>query len=309
MSYYLMPRGWMDDPIFEGEPYTRAQAWIWLIEKAAYQPATVKIDRRPTQLERGELSFSEAFLAKQWKWPKARVPRFLADLTTSGMIDRRNSRGSSPSHGKSIITICNYSAFQRRSPLESSFESSSESCFSLDLSHSRAFYESSSESDFELHNNQKKVNNIYNPPRPPSEGIPPLVGDNAEQPAPGADTHHSEGQPEAVSPSHQSTAKTGDGHDRRKRAKQLPIDWTPGDRGWDYASGRGFHDEEIRDEFEGFCNHHRSRGQTMVDWDLAWCNWVRNAVKFASNRQGGGPRQPDGLVAAMRRLRLPGEED
>ncbi len=116
MSYYLMHRGWMDNDVFRGEPYSSAIAWCWLIENAAWEPTRVRIEHTPVPLARGELSFSEEFLAKKWKWSRSRVHRFLQELATWGMISRRNSptRKSDrvANRGQSIITLCNYYKYQ-----------------------------------------------------------------------------------------------------------------------------------------------------------------------------------------------------
>lgn len=41
-GYYRMARGWMSNPAFANEPYSKAQAWCWLIEQAAWKP--IKVD-------------------------------------------------------------------------------------------------------------------------------------------------------------------------------------------------------------------------------------------------------------------------
>lgn len=116
MSYYQMHRGWMDNELFERDPFNARTAWCWLIEHAAWETTIVRVERTPVQLKRGQLSFSEAFLAEAWGWAKSRVHRFLKDLATFGMISREDSptRKSERSSNRpqSIITICNYNKYQ-----------------------------------------------------------------------------------------------------------------------------------------------------------------------------------------------------
>lgn len=39
----------------------------------------------------------------------------------------------------------------------------------------------------------------------------------------------------------------------------------------------------IRGETENFLDYHRAKGSRFKDWDAAWRNWMRNAVRFESN--------------------------
>lgn len=120
-GYIKLHRGWRDNDLFKGE-YSRADAWVWLIERAAWKPAKVRIKGQTVQIERGELSFSVRFMAEAWGWSKSRVDRFLADLRSETMIETRSKIGTSAGHnagqGQSIITICNYSKYQDRDGLE-----------------------------------------------------------------------------------------------------------------------------------------------------------------------------------------------
>jgi hypothetical protein len=106
MSFYRMQRGWCDKAIFEREPYCRRAAWVWLIENAAFAPHN--------GLERGQIRTSLRFLAMVWRWPVAKVQRWLAAAQQAEMI-RYTSRftpDTPPDTRQSLITICNYSKYQ-----------------------------------------------------------------------------------------------------------------------------------------------------------------------------------------------------
>lgn len=106
MSWYLMKRGWMDHPVFKDEPFTQREAWEWLIANALYADSIISIAGHPVPLNRGQLSYSNSFLAKAWKWDSERVRRLLKRFATWGMIALNIEAG------QSIITICNYERYQ-----------------------------------------------------------------------------------------------------------------------------------------------------------------------------------------------------
>lgn len=114
-GFFLMHRGWRDNPIFKGE-FSRGDAWLWLIENACWEPSRVRIKGKTVELQRGELSFAQRFMAEKWGWSKSRVDRFLADLRDENMIETRSKNGATENHaagqGQCIITICNYVKYQ-----------------------------------------------------------------------------------------------------------------------------------------------------------------------------------------------------
>ena len=113
---YSMERGWMNHPLFKGEKYTRAQAWVWLIENATWKPHRVLVDGKIITLERGQLSYSTRYLAGAWVWSKSRVDRFLKNLVAETMVNTRCSKtGTASGTAQNILTICNYDKFQYRS--------------------------------------------------------------------------------------------------------------------------------------------------------------------------------------------------
>lgn len=121
-GYFLMHRGWQDNPIFDREEFSRRDAWAWLIEHAAWKPSRAHIKGEMIDLDRGELCFAQRFLAEKWGWSKSRVDRFLKLLAAEGMIETRTKIGATSDHaagqGQSIISICNYERYQAPEGIE-----------------------------------------------------------------------------------------------------------------------------------------------------------------------------------------------
>ncbi|MDB5619497.1 hypothetical protein [Tardiphaga sp.] len=104
-----------DDAFFGGEPFTRREAWQWLIAMAAWKPQRVRVStgRGNTfiEIKRGQLSFSRAFMRSAWSWSSEKAVRtFLDRLETDGRIDRHS--GQQEGQLQSIITICKYDEYQ-----------------------------------------------------------------------------------------------------------------------------------------------------------------------------------------------------
>jgi hypothetical protein len=97
-----MYRGWMEHPVFRNEPYTRAQAWIWLIEHAAFA------DNH--RLKRGQLCHSYRHLSGVWRWDLSRVARYIKALRKRYMID--TGVDTHTRTAGTLITICNYDTYQ-----------------------------------------------------------------------------------------------------------------------------------------------------------------------------------------------------
>lgn len=106
-GWIALHRGWRDNPIFRGE-YSRADAWIWMVESACWKPTRHDIKGKTVVLQRGQLCASRERMAKEWGWSPSAVERFLTRLKTEQMIERETGQG------KSVITICNYAKYQDR---------------------------------------------------------------------------------------------------------------------------------------------------------------------------------------------------
>lgn len=110
-GYIKLYRGWRECEAFKNEPCTQREAWVWLLENAAWKPC----QRRDAQgalvsIERGQFHTSIRTLAAEWQWSRGRVERFLNDLKTSHMISHETG------HGGLLITVCNYDKYQAYEP-------------------------------------------------------------------------------------------------------------------------------------------------------------------------------------------------
>lgn len=90
---------------------------------------------------------------------------------------------------------------------------------------------------------------------------------------------------------------------KAKRAFQIPEGFPTVEamasavRYWDGKSRRDL-SEQCREIAEQFRDHHTSRGTVFKDWEAAWRNWFRNAVKFEKGPQNGRKRTAHDSFAA-----------
>lgn len=104
---FAVARNIFEHDVFEPEPFTEREAWIWLIREAAWKPRRVRVGKKLCDLERGQLATSMRFMAGRWQWAEARVRRFLKKLKSDAMIEVVSDALATQ------ITICNYNNYQR----------------------------------------------------------------------------------------------------------------------------------------------------------------------------------------------------
>ena len=109
-GYYLMAREWQNHELFEGDRYSRRDAWCWLIEHARFRASTCVVEGVRLQVGRGELTVSIRGLANLWGWSKSGSNRFIKALRARDSIRTRSGTGRGT--GQLIITICNYDDYQ-----------------------------------------------------------------------------------------------------------------------------------------------------------------------------------------------------
>ena len=105
-NFYIMQRGWMNNEAFSDEPYTEREAFMYLVENAAWKARVYRVGSKAFKLKRGQLTASLRYLGEAWKWNKNKVARFLDILAFGDMI------GTEVRTGQTIITICNYNKYQ-----------------------------------------------------------------------------------------------------------------------------------------------------------------------------------------------------
>lgn len=105
-GFYLMDRGWMDDPVFQREPFCRRAAWAWLVEKACITEQRVRGPEGEIVLARGQMTYSTRYLAKAWGWSEPKVRRYLDAVRKAKKIDAATDAG------QTVITICDYEKIQ-----------------------------------------------------------------------------------------------------------------------------------------------------------------------------------------------------
>lgn len=103
---FCVSRGIFRHPMFDGNEYSRRDAWLWLLGNAAWKQTRIRVDGQMFTIERGQLMHSLRFLATKWKWSKNRVSHFLDELKNETMIELKTGQ-----HG-THITICNYDDYQ-----------------------------------------------------------------------------------------------------------------------------------------------------------------------------------------------------
>ncbi len=107
-GWIVLARGWRDDEVFDDAgPLSEREAWIWLLEKAAWKTCyrrNAKGER--ITVERGQFHTSLRNLSTAFGWGKNRVARYLEKLTDHGLI------GTVAGQSGCMITICNYRKYQ-----------------------------------------------------------------------------------------------------------------------------------------------------------------------------------------------------
>lgn len=94
---YLLPRGWMDDPIFPREKFTKPLAWTWLIERSIFGPHVMRSGNEMIREGQGTVVTSYRQLEREWQWGRARTRNFLNALVRCNLAE--------VTFGKGYITI------------------------------------------------------------------------------------------------------------------------------------------------------------------------------------------------------------
>lgn len=89
----------------EERSLSKFEAWLDLLQLAAFAPTKRIVSGHVIEIERGELIASLRYLSQRWTWKKDKVASYLGLLTSESMI-RRETR-----HGQSVLILCNYEVY------------------------------------------------------------------------------------------------------------------------------------------------------------------------------------------------------
>ena len=105
-GYIMLSRRFFANPLWvEPREYSRAEAWLDLIQAAGIEERVIILDGRAIESRRGEIAASRRFLEYRWRWSAGKVTRFLDMLKSQGMIETRKE------HGQTVIRLCNYDTY------------------------------------------------------------------------------------------------------------------------------------------------------------------------------------------------------
>ncbi len=77
----------------EAREYSKAEAWIDLIQLARFEASTEIIQGKVIDLEKGEVPVSLTYLENRWSWGNTKVRNFLKILKRLGMTTQRTTQG------------------------------------------------------------------------------------------------------------------------------------------------------------------------------------------------------------------------
>jgi len=105
-GYVKLHRSLWDSADFPDDPFSKREAFLWLVAEAAWKPREARIGNHVVNLDRGDCAFSFRFLASAWNWSLQNVRTFIKNAEARKIITLKSN-----THG-TVITICNYDKFQ-----------------------------------------------------------------------------------------------------------------------------------------------------------------------------------------------------
>ncbi|MDV3901210.1 hypothetical protein CMT89_08400 [Elizabethkingia anophelis] len=89
----------------EAREFSKAEAWIDLIQLARFEASTEIINGKVIELQRGEIPASRRFLELRWNWGSTKVSNFLKTLAQMNMINQRQA------NGQTIVLLVKYGIY------------------------------------------------------------------------------------------------------------------------------------------------------------------------------------------------------
>ncbi len=101
-----------DDPFWnQDRERSRAEAWIDMIQMAAWKPHFAFVGNDRIELARGQFLASRRFLAQRWKWTEKQVRCLVEVLTKKGQL-----RAGQETRSGQVYMVVNYETYQGEGP-------------------------------------------------------------------------------------------------------------------------------------------------------------------------------------------------
>lgn len=256
VPYIKVARGWFEHPFFANDPLTEREAWMWLIEQAAWKARSFRIGKHVVPVGRGQIAASERYLAQKWQWHASKVRRFLARLQAAEMVEAHSTREYT------VITLCNYDLYQGE---RSTDEAPTETPAKRDRSTNEAATGQQAQhvtSGTQTENGEQRSTS------------------GAQQKSDGGKTDAIQKNAKNKSPS-------------PSRATRLPADWTLPDEWRAYCRTKrpDLNPDSVAEDFRDYWHARAGPDASKTDWFATWRRWVRNQRAGNGNGVGNGRRQ------------------
>ena len=141
------------------------------------------------------------------------------------------------------------------------------------------------------HESRRGRSNIYHiHPSIPLTEQPPLSTTSALTQTPATPGHSVRTTPDTIATQNhqlnlQEPSVKPKSQNRSKTTKPvlttIPQEFAVDEKMAVWATHQGLHESSVMTETEKWFDYHKSKDSRFADWDAAWRNWIRNAVKFA----------------------------
>lgn len=113
-GYFMLQRRFFSHWLWadESRVFSKAEAFLDLLQLAAFTRTKRIVGSAVVQLEPGEVCGSERYLSGRWGWSTKKVRAFLTLLEADRMLGRQKKQGVT------VITLCNYSKYTAQGSTE-----------------------------------------------------------------------------------------------------------------------------------------------------------------------------------------------
>ena len=119
-GYIKLFRTITDNPMWEDEPFTRAQAWIDILFMTNYHDSSFFVRGVEIFVKRGQFAVSEQVLSKKWNFSRTKLRKFLFWLEKKHQIKQQKN------NVLSIYTVINYDKYNPENTTEKTADQTTE---------------------------------------------------------------------------------------------------------------------------------------------------------------------------------------